>query len=848
MNLSRAILTIATGAMLITGCTLEEPRENLSGAGMSLDAWHYERSYPNNVLPTRTYIQESTKSLLEAEGRSPEFDFESLGPKNIAGRTLALGFDPNDPDLIYAGSASGGLWRTFSGGRGSNAWHRIESGFPISSFGAVAVHPDYPEMVFAGTGEVYNNDEPQPGVVNRLTRGTYGIGIIRSIDGGETWEKSLEWPKKDLTGIQEIYIDPLEGDIYAATTEGLYRSTNLGLTWDLIHSVPMAVDVEIHPDNPDIIYVSHGSYRNSQVGIYRSVDGGQSFLRLGGGFPNTYSGKTMIAIAPSNPMILYASIADYHSGQGLWKSENGGTNWDLVNPIDFQMWQGWYSHDVVVSPFDENFIIAVGIEAWVSTNGGRNLQKRSEWNQWYLGNVPSGGPEGTDTYVHADIHRVYFHPLETHMVYLVTDGGVFVSDDEFNTFEGRNGGMQTSQFYANFSSSFSNPNLAIGGMQDNATAIYQGDMDWYKVLAGDGMTTAIDENDVLYASFQNLSIRKSHDSGLSFESIVVGSAFSEQTAFSAPFELSHINKDVIFAGAERLHRSENAGLRWKPTSESNIFLDNVILKIASSYQTDSIIYVSTASLTKNPPAVFRSENMGKSWAKMDGLPDRIAKDIAVDPEDDNIAYITFSGFGSQHIYKTIDGGESWFASDSGLPDLPTNTIIIDRDHPDILYVGNDIGVYVSKNAGMTWEFISQDITDVIMVIDLSFSPSNRKLRVATHGNGVFETDMYEPINTSTDELAGQNSFDLGLYPNPAETSIALEYDRSLLIGADQFRLLVVNPQGQPVLKSVRHSNDINNRISERLDISGLSSGAYFLLLEIKKGGEVFRSQQSFLKV
>ena len=169
--------------------------ERLSGAAQSLDFWALARSYPHGHIYSKNLTQayEWRKMTTAVRSGGIEADWEPLGPKNIGGRTLCLAFHPDDPEVIFAGSASGGLWKTETGGVGAEAWSYVPTGFPVLGVGAIAIDPAHPEVLYIGTGEVYNYTAAMPGLVDRLTRGTYGIGILKSTDGGQSWSKSLDW-------------------------------------------------------------------------------------------------------------------------------------------------------------------------------------------------------------------------------------------------------------------------------------------------------------------------------------------------------------------------------------------------------------------------------------------------------------------------------------------------------------------------------------------------------------------------------------------------------------------------------------------------------------------------------
>lgn len=829
--------------LLISACQTKEMEQ--SGAGIAMDTWSAARSYPNGKISTKKWTQAFELQQLNLEFRNGNnADWKALGPKNIGGRTLCLAFHPTDENIIYAGAAGGGLWKTTTAGSGVEGWEYVSTGFPIIGVAAIAIDKNNPNIMYIGTGEVYNYTAAAPGIGSRLTRGSYGIGILKTTDGGETWTKSLDWSLSELTGVQDIEIDPFNSDIiYAATTEGLFKTIDAGTTWENIHPLSMATDVAIRPDDAQTIFVAHGSYLNTDKGVYRSEDGGATFVLLSDGIPSNYEGKTRLDINPSNPNIMYASVADVFESRGLYRSDNGGRSWSRRSSQDVARYQGWYSHDVASKSDDPTIVIQVGVDLFRSENSGVALQQRTDWSAWNFGDVPVGGPEGPDFYVHADIHAVYFHPLDPNKVFCATDGGIFVSEDTGLTWEGRNGGYQTQQFYANFANSTRDAELAVGGMQDNSTAIYEGDDSWVRVLGGDGMSAAIDPEDDtrIYASYQNLNIVPSDDRGVTFnfgDRLRISSASNESRAFNGPFEIALSDPNIIYAGAQRLHLSRDRGVTWESTTEEYIDGDNYIITLEVAPSDKNIVYLSTFPVFNDPPKVFKTESGGTLMTQMQGLPDRVAMDFAIHPEIPEVAYVVFSGFGTDHVYKTLNGGNDWQSASNGLPDVPTNTIKIDPLNPGFVYIGNDLGVYVSTDGGANWTPFVDNLPDAIMAMDLSISPANRKLRVATHGHGVYETDLLdEPV--ATNEVFDIGIENIKIYPNPTTDYLIIDFAVAKTVTVD---LNIYNQNGQ-LVRSVSQKQKVSNHEQERITVNDLANGIYYLQLQTEKGSV----QRAFIK-
>ncbi len=805
-----------------------------SEAMTALEFWTAQRAYPDRTVPGDRYFaayQYSRTHLNNQADESADDTWQQIGPHNIGGRTLAVAFNPLNPNTVYAGSASGGLWRSYTGGVGRAAWQQVRTGFPVLGVSSIAIAPDDSNTIYIGTGEVYAYQNSIGGLSVRTTRGSYGMGILKTTNGGASWTKVLDWSYNQKRGVQALCLNPLNRNtIWAATTEGTYKSTNAGSSWNLMHNVIMATDVTLSTIDTNIVFVACGNLGSTGNGIYRSTDGGGTFAKLANGLPSSYGGKTLLAISPSSPNIIFASIGNgSNTGSGTWlvRSTNNGDSWVTLSTSDYSTYQGWYSHFVVVHPTDTSKILTGGIDMWKSTNGGRNLLIKSDWSAWYFGTTPPGGPEGPSNYSHADHHAYAIHPTNPNTVYLANDGGIFRTTDFGETFSGCNGGYQTTQFYNGFSCSPIDTPLAMGGMQDNATAIRDSGVAWRRVIGGDGCWTAVHpaNPDTLYGTSQNLNLLKSTNRGGGFFGIgVPGSSFP--TSFAAPFVLSPSNPRIMYAGRDRVYRSTVGGGSW--VAPSNVALDgNPLIALAVSPTDPNVVYAGTAPVNSRS-RLFASTNGGTNWANVTGtLPDRYPVDLHVDPSQPGTVYVAFSGYGTSHVFRSTDFGQSWADIGAMLPDVPTSAVVVDPIRSNTIYVGNDIGVYVSTNGGSSWAEFQSGLPEAVIVMDLTISSRNRMLRVATHGNGAYERRLLE---SPTDVAQTGTPADFRLeqnYPNPFNPTTTIMF----VIGRQSsVRLTVFDLPGREVASLVDEAREPGEyRVS--WDASGFPSGMYFYRIQ-----------------
>ncbi len=731
---SALIVTLAA-ALLVPPRPMPVPGtdEERTGAREALDFWTRSRAYPDADIPPAAYYQAYARAKMAVKEiprtASASSIWEPIGPLNLQGRSISIALNPLNPHTVYVGSASGGLWRSRS--EGSNGdWERIGLGYPALGIGAIAISPADSATIYIGTGEVYQYRTAIGGIVVRTTRGSYGVGILKTTDGGATWTKSLDWTMNQQRGVEKLAINPFNPKtIIAATTEGILRSVDAGAHWMNTLPVVMGEDIVINTLDTNRIMVSMGDFKSPGAGLYVSTDAGTSWLPVGG-LP-AYTGKAMLSAYGSNPNIVYASIADSVSGLGsLQKTTDFGATWSVVASSGPFGVQGWYSHFVAAHPVDPLQIFFAGVPATKSSNGGVTF-------------VSSSGS-------YSDHHAYAIDPTDPDILYVVNDDGIYRSANFGDSFTNVGFGMQTGQLYNGFSNSSQDSLFAVGQSQDHIPGyLYSGSTTWSRSAIDEVGWTAIDptNDNIVYADSRNgSSIFRSTDRGLSFPA---GSSFGGSGAWNSPFVLSPSAPNILYFADQVVYKSTSSGISFLATNGGFPLDGNPAISMAISATSPDTVYVGAAPLVTRAH-VFGTTDGGTTWADITGtLPDRYPMDLAVDPSHSAIVYAAMGGFGTGHFFKSTNAGAAWSDISGTLPDVPGTAVAVDPANSNIIYAGNDIGVYVSTDGGATWAGFSEGLPDAVIAADLTISPSNRALRIATHGNGVYERSLLgqAPANT-----------------------------------------------------------------------------------------------------
>ena len=737
-----------------------------------------------------------------------------LGPGNVGGRTRALTINPASPNIMYAAGVAGGVWKTTDSGA---SWFALSDLMPNIAVSCLAIDPHNPNTIYAGTGEGYFNidavrgagifkttdagntwsvldsSEDQlgfryvkdivvsPNDGNRVYAAT-STGIMRSLDGGATWSFAVAF---NFPGYFDLAIRTDKPTDYIIASAG--NSTFPGFivlnpdaggsgSWSPVHSDAFQDDLAmgrislaIAPSNQDIVYAlaseysqneNPGPYQYGLHAVYRSTDGGYNWTAV---LRNTNPTK-LNTVLLSNPLVAFLTEC------GLGTSQ-------LLN-------QGWYDNVIAVDPVDPNRVWAGGIDLFRSDDGGANWGLASYW--WADPTAPQ--------YAHADQHAIIFHPQynggANQTMFVAGDGGIFKTTNARGSvatgstapcdssssgvvWTSLNNNYGVTQFY--YGAPYPNGSTYFGGAQDNGTV--RGDSGtgvngWTRILGGDGGYVAVSptNTNILYAENTGLSIKKSTNGGTSFASAINGITESPSNfLFIAPFAMNRTNPQQLFTGGSYIWRTTNGGANWvRATNFANSFgAAFSAFAIAPTNPNRAAAGLSSGWLLLTEAALTSTDSV--QWPGRIPRGDAFVSSVAFDPTNDNIVYATFSTFNqvgsNSHVYKTTDFGVNWRpidgSGDTGLPDVPVHSIVIDQSNSARLYVGTDLGVFVSLDAGLTWARENTGFANAPSEsLALNTVGGVTTLFAFTHGRGAWRVDLpaacssISPLNQSFNRDGG----------------------------------------------------------------------------------------------
>jgi photosystem II stability/assembly factor-like uncharacterized protein len=724
--------------------------------------------------------------------------WEPLGPGNIGGRTRAFVIHPNRPAVMWAGGVSGGVWKSTDRG---GSWRPVGDQLANLAVNVLRLDPSDPDVLYAGTGEGYFRE-----AVRGTALPLRGGGIFRSDNGGETWLRLPATNRGRFYYVNDLVVsrhDPQR--LYAATWWGIFRTEDGGASWQQVLNPKVrggCLDLVVRTDQPQNDYLLAGCGTLAPGAVWRNTaaqaDGAWEKVLAEPGMA-----RTSLAIAPSRQNTVYALAASNVPGpEGLYeqalhavyRSDNGGApgSWRatvrnsdddkvstllLSNPITASLVEcqfdtandffamGWYVNVIAVDPGDPDRVWAGGVDIFRSDDGGESWRPASYW--WADENNPN--------YAHADQHALVFDPRNRLTLYLLNDGGIFRTNNARAPLSTRsdaicapgvnqlswqslNHNYGVTQFY--HGSVLPDARSYIGGTQDNGTIrsrVSSGRNSWYEILGGDGGYSAVDPTEprIIYASFQGGQVRQSLNGGTDFHPATNGifdlggdrdfSARPDNYLFITPFVMDPNDPLKLWIGGRRLFRTDNGAAMWNPAS-SQLAPSGLVSALAvAPGNSDRVLAGTTAG------DIFRSDTATladgeTAWTGSRPRNGWVAW-LAFDPEDSDVAYATYARFGGNHVWKTEDGGASWQPLDgsglSQLPNIPVHSLAVDPRDTRRLYLGTDLGVFVSLDGGASWAVENTGFAAVVTEsLALATNPDGTPYLFAfTHGRGAWRVSL-----------------------------------------------------------------------------------------------------------
>jgi len=717
-----------------------------------------------------------------------ELEFREIGPTIMGGRVSDIDAVETDPSTFYVATATGGVWKTTNMGV---SFEPVFSEGSTSSIGDVTIAQNDPEVVWVGTGEPQNRQSSP-----------WGDGVYLTRDGGDTWEHvGLEATHH----ISRIQVDPRDamtayvgavGELWDSSPErGVFKTTDGGESWDkvlFVDDMTGVIDLVMDPRNPETLYAA--TYQRQRKawgfngggpgsGIWKTTDGGATWERLTNGLPGGDLGRIGLDVYRANPDYVYAIVEAETRGDdgetGVYRSSDGGASWEQISTTNSRP---MYYSQIRVDPLDNSRIYL----------GGVNLYRTNDGGETFTADASRG--------VHLDHHALWINPTNPDHLLLGSDGGVSISwDRSDNWFQFRN--LPIAQFYE-VGVDMRIPYHVCGGLQDNGSWCAPSDSwsnegirtrHWYHISGGDGFFTEMSTGDPRFmftesqgGNVQRLDTRTMERLGARPELPDDADFEGRRFNWNTPILLSEHDPNTVYVGANFLAKSTDLGISWEAISGDNTYaIDRDTLEIMGvpgaepqrSRNDGQSNYGNLTAVAESPVdagvlytgaddgRLMVTRDGGGSWtditANVPGVrPFTYVTRIVASHRDAGTAYAAFDGHRdgdfAAHLYRTRDYGASWEEIEDGLPETSLNAIAQHHRNADLLFVGNEVGVWMSIDEGDSWTELESGLPTV-PVDDIEIHPRDNDLVLGTHGRGVWIMDDIGALEVLTPELVAADA-------------------------------------------------------------------------------------------
>lgn len=670
------------------------------------------------------------------------------------GRINCIAFHPTDMNTFWVGTPSGGLWKTTNFGQ---TWKNFDNQLtdPVLGVSDIAIDPNNPLIMYIATGD---GDGGSLSSYNGSAEGdNKSIGILKSVDGGTAWTTTgLSWKVTGNLLIRRLIMHPANSLVlFAATSNGIYKTINGGASFDSVKG-GYFMDIAFNPGDPSILYASTkglgdnaGTFTRSAQ-IFRSINGGATWDSV-----TQFSGvgRIKLAVTPQQSQLVEGLCTNKNRGlHSIQRSLNNGQsfqpvlilNQDFSNNFLNSSAQGKIKSNDGQGDYDLCYLINpanIG-ERWL---GGVNTYKSVNAFNFVMKTYWSDDEPGFAV-VHADKHWFVFHPLQPGTFFDANDGGIYYTTNGGDKWTDISNGLQIGQIYK-IGNSWTDQKIVIGGFQDNGSQVYN-NTQWLAPtsIGGDGMGCLVDYVDpnVKYASYCDGVIYRTKDPDWKYENV---KKISENIpgkpggAWVTPFILHPSDTSVLYAGCKmKLYKATRRGDSWTSvfTLPSPVpSWDSTFRNIAISKSNPKIMYAATGY------KLFKTKDEWKNFTVIT-LPDtnRMITGIAINQDKPDTVYITYSGYtAGSKVYRIYNDGKNWDNISGSLPNLPVNCIEFEEKAKDAVYIGTDVGVYINNSTLNVWKYFSKGLPNVV-VTDLKIQYKVGKIRAATFGRGLWESDLY----------------------------------------------------------------------------------------------------------